>query len=257
MARVAGIVFDVAAKADDEVVDGAGVGVFVDAPDLFEDLLAGDDLVGAIGEVAEEVGLHEGELGGAVGSEELEGVETDGAAGEGDFVGGLRWGWRGRAGRALPGHAAKETFEADEEDVEIEGLGEVVVGAGLDAFEDLFGAGAGGEHEDGDEVLGFAQGADNGEAVGAGEHAVEKDGGGGVGAGGGRGEEMSEGEIAVGEVLRAIALGLKVEEQTLGEVRFVFHEDDEGEHRRRRQRWNSTVMMVATSTGTPLITYGR
>ena len=31
---VGGVVFDVAAEADDEVVDGAGVGVGVDAPDL-------------------------------------------------------------------------------------------------------------------------------------------------------------------------------------------------------------------------------
>ncbi len=36
---VGGVVFDVAAEADDEVVDGTGVGVFVDAPDLLEDAL--------------------------------------------------------------------------------------------------------------------------------------------------------------------------------------------------------------------------
>src|SRR5579871_5541832 len=53
-----GVVFDVAAEADDEVVDGAGVGVFVDAPDLLEDVFTGDDLTLAVGEVAEEVGLH-------------------------------------------------------------------------------------------------------------------------------------------------------------------------------------------------------
>ena len=47
-----GVVFDVSAETDDEVVDGAGVGVLVDSPDLFEDLLAGDDLAFAFGEVA-------------------------------------------------------------------------------------------------------------------------------------------------------------------------------------------------------------
>ena len=79
-----GVVFEVAAKADDEVVDGAGVGVFMHAPDFFEEVFAGDDLVGAVGEVAEEVGLHEGEVGGgAVGDAELEGVEVDFAGGEG------------------------------------------------------------------------------------------------------------------------------------------------------------------------------
>ena len=84
---VGGVVFDVAAEADDEVVDGAGVGILVDAPDLFEDLLAGDDLAFAFGEVAEEVGLHEGEMGGAVGGDEFEGVEADGAVVEDVLVG--------------------------------------------------------------------------------------------------------------------------------------------------------------------------
>ena len=77
----------------------------------------------------------------------------------------------------LPGGAAKEGLDADEEDVEVEGLGEIVVGAGFEAFEDVLGAGAGGEHEDRGETLGLAQGAGDGEAVGAGEHAVEDDGG--------------------------------------------------------------------------------
>ena len=83
---VGGVVFNVAAETDDEVIDGAGVGVFVDAPDLFEDLFTGDDLALAVGEVAEEVGLHEGEMGDAVGSDELEGVEADSAVVEGVFV---------------------------------------------------------------------------------------------------------------------------------------------------------------------------
>ena len=86
--------------------------------------------------------------------------------------------WRGSLGccGGLPGGAAKEGFEADEEDAEVEGLGEVVVGAGFDAFEDLFGAGAGGEHEDRRVMLGFAESAHDGEAVGTGQHAVEDDG---------------------------------------------------------------------------------
>ena len=124
----------------------------------------------------------------------------------------------------LPGGAAEEGFDADEEDVEVEGLGEVVVGAGFDAFEDLFGAGAGGEHQDGSVVLGFAEGADDGEAVGAGEHAVEDDGGRVFGW---LGEEIGEGGVAVGLVVGAVAFGLEIEEETLGEVFFVFDEDDE------------------------------
>ncbi len=125
--------------------------------------------------------------------------------------------------RALPGGAAEEGLDADEEDVEVEGLGEVVVGSGFEAFEDLFGAGAGGEHEDWGVVLGFAEGAGDGEAVLAGEHAVEDDGGDGFFGG----EELGEGGVAVGFVVGAVAFGLQVEEEALGEVVFVFDDDDE------------------------------
>ena len=72
-------------------------------------------------------------------------------------------------------------------------------------------------------MLGFAEGADDGEAVGAGKHAVEDDGG-DIFAGG---EEVGEGGVAVGLVVGAVAFGLQVEEQALGEVFFVFDEDDE------------------------------
>ena len=113
--------------------------------------LAGDDLAFAVGEVAEEVGLHDGEVGDAVGGDEFEGVKVDGAVVEevecrmGAGLGGS--GSRGCG--CLPGGAAQQGLDADEEDVEVEGLGEVVVGAGFEAFEDVFGAGAGGEHQDG------------------------------------------------------------------------------------------------------------
>ncbi len=128
----------------------------------------------------------------------------------------------------MPGGAAKERLQADEKDVEVEGLGEVVIGAGFDAFEDLFGAGAGGEHEDGSVLLGFAEGADDGKAVSAGEHAIEEDGGnvffrvfff--------RSKEIGERGVAVGLVVGAVAFGLEVEEQALSEVFFIFDEDDE------------------------------
>ena len=55
-----GVGLEVAAEADDEVVDGAGVGIFVDVPDVFEEFFAGDGFVGMVEEVAEEVGFHEG-----------------------------------------------------------------------------------------------------------------------------------------------------------------------------------------------------
>jgi hypothetical protein len=223
--RVGGVVFDVAAESDDEVVDGAGVGVFVDVPDLFEDLFAGDDLTFAVCEVAEEVGLHEGEVRGAIGGDEFECVEADGAVVEGV----LRWrsswfGFYGLGGQSsLPCGATEKGLDANKEDVEIEGLGEVIVGSCFEAFQDLFGAGAGGEHQDWGEVLGFAERADDGEAVCAGEHAVEDDGGDGFFCG----EKPSEGRVAVGLVVGAVTFGLEVEEEALGEVVLVFYNGDQ------------------------------
>src|SRR5215469_4885361 len=137
--RVGGVVFDVAAEADDEVVDGAGVGVFVDTPDLLEDLFAGDDLAFTVGEVTKEIGLHDGEVGSAVGGDELEVIEADGAVVEGV----LRIGFvLGRGGNLLthPCGPAQERLDAHEENVEIEGLGEVVVGARIEAVQDVLGA---------------------------------------------------------------------------------------------------------------------
>ena len=95
MDGVGGIGFEVAAEADDEVVDGAGVGVFADVPDVFEDFFAGDNFIGAIDQVAEEVGFHEGEVGGlrwcvrAFGGADFEVFKADGATGEGEVRG---WG---------------------------------------------------------------------------------------------------------------------------------------------------------------------
>ena len=42
------------------------------------------------------------------------------------------------------------------------------------------------------------------------------------------GKEVGEGGVAVGLVVGAVAFGLQVEEQALGEVFFVFDEDDQG-----------------------------
>jgi hypothetical protein len=219
------VVLDVAAEANDEVVDGAGVGIFVDTPDSFEDVFAGDDLAFVIGEVAEEIGLHDCQVGSAVGGDELEGVEADGAVVKG--VGGrlvAARGFRfGFGGGALPGCATEEGFDAYEEDIEVEGLGEVVVGPGFNAFEDVFGAGASGEEQNGSVDAGFTEGADDGEAVGTREHAVEDYGGGWLGWG----EEPDECSVAVGFVVSAVALGLEVEEEALSEVFFVFDDGDE------------------------------
>src|ERR1700728_3347868 len=62
MFGLGGVFFDVAAEADDEVVDGARVGVFMQAPDVFEDGLARDGAAFAANQVAQQLGFHEREL---------------------------------------------------------------------------------------------------------------------------------------------------------------------------------------------------
>src|ERR1044071_3019288 len=61
VARARGLVLDVLAQTHDEVVDGARVGVVPQAPDLFEQGLARDDLARAADEGAQQVGLHQRE----------------------------------------------------------------------------------------------------------------------------------------------------------------------------------------------------
>ena len=91
-------------------------------------------------------------------------IEVDDATGKG--VGGCGLGcWRLGAGGfgakgVLPVHTAEERGEPGEEDAEVEGLGEVVVGTSRKAFDDVFGAPAGGEKEDGGVTAGFAKSGD-------------------------------------------------------------------------------------------------
>ena len=89
---------------------------------------------------------------------EFEGAEADGA-------GGLR--------RACRGAAAEHGAEAEDEFVGLEGLGEVIVGAGFEAGDAVLGGAAGGEQEDRHVGALGAEGAGEGEAGFAGHHDVE------------------------------------------------------------------------------------
>src|SRR6185312_13562327 len=62
MSRFRRIVFDIAAQANDEIVDGAGVGVFVQSPYFFENRLAGDDPSLVSYEMAQQFRFHQGQL---------------------------------------------------------------------------------------------------------------------------------------------------------------------------------------------------
>src|SRR5690348_16657668 len=54
-----GLGLDVLAQPDDEVVDGARVGVLAEAPDVLEHRLAGYRTPLVVDEIAEQVGLHQ------------------------------------------------------------------------------------------------------------------------------------------------------------------------------------------------------
>ena len=89
MARLCRIVFDIAPQADDEIVYGARVRVFVQAPDFFQNRFAGYDAVVVADEMAEKFGFHKGEVDGVAVDPQLEFAEVDGAAVEGENVIGL------------------------------------------------------------------------------------------------------------------------------------------------------------------------
>ena len=74
---------------------------------------------------------------------------------------------------------------------------------------------------------GFAEGANDGEAVCAGKHAVEDDGGDVFAGILFRRKKVSESGVAVGLVMGAVAFGLEVEEESLGEMFFIFDDHDE------------------------------
>ena len=61
MARTRGIVLDVAPQPHDEVVDGAGVGVLAQSPDLLQHVFARDGFALVLDQVTQDVGLHQRE----------------------------------------------------------------------------------------------------------------------------------------------------------------------------------------------------
>ena len=96
----------------------------------------------------------------AAGGIEVERAETDGTVI-------FRWcGWR---------DAPEQGAQAEQQDAGFEGLAEIVVGAGFEAFDLVLGGAAGGEQEDGDVGMGGAERSGQSEAVLAGHADVEHD----------------------------------------------------------------------------------
>jgi len=161
------------AEAADVHVERAVEGIPFSAEDGFGEGFTLDDFAGRAHEDFEESELDVGEID--------EGIVLANGAGGGiedqvlDYE-------RGRFGGCIGcGGAAADGADAGEELAGIEGLGEVIVGAHLEADDAVDVFAAGGEEEDAVGGEGAEAGEDF-EAVDAGEHDVEKDHGPGVGA---------------------------------------------------------------------------
>ena len=200
--------FDFGAEQTHEGVEGIAFDIAREAPNGIEERVAGDDVARAAEEHFEESVFGAG--------------EGDAARAALGFAGG---GVEGEIGAAEDGGAgdiaaAGDGADAGEEDVEGEGLGEVVVGAGVEAGDDVEVGVAGGEHQDGRAVARLAEAFGDGEAVEAGEHDVEDDDVEGVGEGEG------EAVCAVGGDDCGMAFFFEATLEEAGEARFVFDDED-------------------------------
>ncbi len=118
--------------------------------------------------------------------------------------------------------AAQQSTQAREQDLQLERLRQVIVGAGFESLQHVFGPAARGQHQHRHVVALGAQLLDDGEAVLAGQHHVEHDG---VVARS-IAEQAIERLLAVAVDLDLVAFGFEVEAQPVGEVRLVFDDQD-------------------------------
>src|SRR4051812_44396452 len=160
---------ELAAHVGDEDLDGVRLREGVVAPDLVEQALARDDDALVAHEVLEQLELALGELDVALAAAHLVGVGVE------LEVAGHQ---RGRAARRA---AAQQRAQAGEQLLALEGLDEVVVGAGVQALDARLQGVAGGEHQDRHVAVG-AQAPGHLDAVDPGQPEVEHDEVGDVGA---------------------------------------------------------------------------
>src|SRR5688572_4451635 len=123
-------VFDVPPQPYDEVVDRARVGALVQTPDVFEDRPARDRLSGVHHQIAQQVALHLRQPMRLAQRAYFHRSEVERAAGERVYV---RRIVHLRRALLVPPAAAKQSIDAGEENGQLEGLREVVVGARLEA----------------------------------------------------------------------------------------------------------------------------
>lgn len=177
-----GVVQDLAPDALDVHIDEVGTGVVVVVPDVFAELGAVEDASGRPHEAGEEGELAGGERDRLCTSADVAGEEVDV-----EFTGGEQAG-------LVAGAASQDGVEPGDEFVGVEGLGEVIVSAEIQAFDAFVEGGAGGQEEDGNGIPEFAELAEDAEAVAARQHDVEHEGIVGMG----RGEREGVGAIVAG-----------------------------------------------------------
>src|SRR6202023_1751402 len=211
VARPGGIFLEALAQPQDEVVHGAGRGEHVIAPDALEQILARDDLTGVLGEHLEDHRLLLGEfLRLAVPGAGAESAEVDFVAAEAQYRGG-----RGRGGAAVPVPAPQNRAHPQQELLQMKGLGEIVIAAGLQALYAIHGVAARGEKQYRRVVTLLAQRAAHAEAVDTRQHHIEHDEPAGLLA------QPRERPLAIARGAHLVALRAQVLHDAGGEVRIV------------------------------------
>jgi len=152
---------ELGAEIADIDFDGVGEDVGVVIPDVGDELVFGEDLVGVTHKILQEGEFFFGEGDGGAGSLDGEGEGVEGKiADREDRV-------EGSVG------AAGESAEAGEQFGKGERLGEIVVGAGVETGDFVVQLAFGSEDEDGGVIVGLAEALADGEAVKLWEHEVK------------------------------------------------------------------------------------
>src|SRR6266436_3001108 len=177
MPRLGGFVLDVATQAHDKVVDGAGVCVFVEVPDVLQDGLARDGSAAVAYQIAQQLCFHEGELEHLPAAAQLQVGEINGTVIEFEEVRRLAFSsdgsWFSGGGVAEPVFAAQKTFYPRQQDGQIEWLRQVIISAGFESLEYILRSGARGQHQQRYVVLGLAELPGHCEAILSGKHNVQ------------------------------------------------------------------------------------
>ena len=153
---------DFRAEGGDAAIDAAAGDDDAVAPDGIHDGLASKGAAGALEEELQEAEFLRGEGNICAAAEEAVGDGVEAAIAE--LI-------RGGGG----GMAAEEGLRAGDEFADAEGLGDVIVGAEIEAADDVFLLALCGEHEDGHGEFFRADGAADFKAVEAREHDIEDD----------------------------------------------------------------------------------